>query len=129
MSTITTNGHLLDAVKEMSAREFDEFMEKAISARRPKRAATLSPRETKLMARINRGLPADLSSRYAQLAARRKKACLTQEEHRELLQLTHQAESRDADRAVALLELSKLRRVPLRLLMKQMGIGTPARHG
>jgi hypothetical protein len=126
MATVIANGNLLDAVKEMSPSEFDAFIDEALSVRRRKRPATLSPQETKLIERINRGLPVDLSKRYAQLVGRRKKRRLTEEEHRELLQLTHEAESRDADRAAALLELSKIRRVPLRVLMKQMGIGTPA---
>jgi hypothetical protein len=129
MSTVTANGDLLDAVKEMSPSEFDAFIEKALSVRRRTRTATLSREETKLVERINRGLPVDLSKRYAQLAARRKKGRLTEDEHREFLRITDEAESRDADRAAALLELSKLRRVPLRTLMKQMGIGTPARNG
>jgi hypothetical protein len=42
-----------------------------------------------------------------------------------VLKLTHKAESQDADRAAALLELAKLRRVPVRLLMKQMSIEAP----
>jgi hypothetical protein len=130
MSTTSANGkELLDAVKEMSPAEFAAFLDQAFSVRRQGRPATLSAAETRLIKRINRGLPAKLLKRYSHLVRRRQKATLTDSEHAELLQLTHQAESQDADRAAALLELSKIRCVPLRTLMKQMGIRTPALHG
>ena len=130
MPTIERNGKdLLDLVKSMSPAEFDAFIESALSIRRPPQAAKLTSQETNLIKRINRGLSADLSKRYGQLVARRKRGCLSKEGRHELLQLTHEAESADADRAAALLELAKLRKVPVRTLMKQMGIRTPAIHG
>ncbi len=130
MPTIEISGqNLLDAVKQMAPEEFDAFMERALSVRSRSKPATLSARETKLISRINRGLPEELSKRYGLLTQRLKKKLLTPDEHRELLQLTSEAESRDADRAAALLELAKVRRAPLRVLMKQMGIEPPPVHG
>ncbi len=121
--------NLLDAVKQMAPEDFDVFIERALSLRAQPKAPTLSARETKLISRINRGLPEELSKRYGQLTQRLKKKLLAADEHRELLELTREAESRDADRAEALLELAKLRRVPLRILMKQMGIESPPANG
>lgn len=120
---------LLEVVKRMAPEEFDAFLERALSMRTPPRTATLSAEETRLVQRINRGLPADLCKRYAQLTGRRKKGTWTAEEYQELLALTHEAENRDADRAAALLALAKLRRLPVRALMKGMGIQAPAIHG
>jgi hypothetical protein len=54
---------------------------------------------------------------------------LSAQEHEEFLKLTHEAETCDAERASALVELAKLRRVPVRTLMKQMGIKAPPIHG
>jgi hypothetical protein len=54
---------------------------------------------------------------------------LTEKEHTELLALTSAAENQDAGRAAALLELATLRRLPIRVLMKQMGIQAPPVHG
>jgi hypothetical protein len=113
----------------MAPEEFDAFIERALSLRTERRESRLSAKETRLIERINRGLPEELCKRYAQLAGRRKKGSLTAREHAELLELTHQAESRDADRAAALVELAKLRRLPVRALMKQMGIQAPPVHG
>ena len=130
MPAIEVNGKdLLDVVKNMPPEEFEAFIEKALSVRPRTGATTLSPAETNLIKRISRGLPAELFKRYTHLLARRKKEILTEEEYQELLKLTHEAETLDADRAGALLKLAKLRRVPVRMLMKQMGIQTPAIHG
>jgi len=120
---------LLKAVKQLGPEEFDAFLEQALSLRRGHKAATLSARESRLIKQINRGLAQDVSSRYAHLIQKRKKKTLTETEHTELLQLTHEVESRDAARAAALLELAKLRRVPIRVLMKQMGIKAAAIDG
>lgn len=125
-----TNGtDVLDAVRQMSPAEFDAFLEKALSVRARPKPTTLSAKETHLITRINRGLPVELCKRYAQLTRRRKRRNLGAAEHHELLKLTHEVESRDAERATALLELAKLRRLPLRVLMKQMGIEAPPIRG
>lgn len=130
MPTIEINGQiLLDAVKQLAPEDFDAFIERALSLRAPPKPSTLSAHETKLISRINRGLSEELSKRYGQLRQRLKKKILTPAEHEELLKLTDESESRDADRAAAILELAKVRSVPLRILMKQMGIEPPIVHG
>lgn len=130
MPTIEITGQdLLDVIKRMAPDEFDAFIEQALSLRPQHKSTALSPRESKLIARINRGLPEEFSKRSVQLRRRLKKNVLTDDERQELIDLTNEAESRDADRAAALLELAKLRRVPLRTLMKQMGIEPPPVEG
>ncbi|MCI0739976.1 MAG: hypothetical protein L0Y72_13105 [Gemmataceae bacterium] len=120
---------LLQAVQQMEPHELDAFIEQALALRTRPRAAKLSAEETELIQRINQGLPEALSNRYKQLLRKRAKANLTGTEHSELLRLTHDAESRDAERASALLVLAKLRRVPVRSLMKEMGIKPPPING
>jgi hypothetical protein len=112
----------------MAPEEFDAFIERAFSVRKQQRTSTLSAHETKLIKRINRGLPAEFCKRHALLTGRRKKRVLTAQEKQELLELTHQVEMRDGERAAALLELANLRRLPVRLLMKQMGIQAAPIH-
>jgi hypothetical protein len=130
MPTIeSSNSELLNAVQQMAPEEFDAFIEQVLLLRAQSKVVTLSAEETRLMERINRGLPEELSKRYAQLIRKRKKVRLTSREHQELLELTNQAESRDADRAAALLQLAKLRQMPLRALMKQLGIQAPLIDG
>lgn len=130
MSAILVNAaNLLDQVRQMSAEEFDAFIERALTLRAERPTNTLSPEATKLVRRINRGLPMELRKRFDRLVARRKRGTLTAEEHQELLQLTHEVESLDADRAAALAELAKVQRVPIRSLMEQMGIKAQPIHG
>jgi hypothetical protein len=123
MPTIEVSGpELLKAVQQLAPEELDAFLERALSLRSQPTADKLTAEESKLIKRINRGLPAAICSRYARLSQKRKKNSLSDKEHADLLKLTNEFESRDADRAEALLELAKLRRIPIRLLMKQMGI-------
>jgi hypothetical protein len=89
----------------------------------------LSAAESNLIKQINRGLPDKLSNRYKQLVQKRKRGTLNDDELAELLELTHQSENTDAERAAALLELARLRHIPVRLLMKQMGIKAAPLHG
>ena len=122
MATVEVSGsELLKAVQQLGPAEFDAFLEQALSLRHQPRAEKLSAGESKLMKRINRGLPESLCSRYEQLTQKRKKKPLAEDEQAELLKLTHDVEKRDAERAEALLELAKLRRTSIRLLMKQLG--------
>jgi hypothetical protein len=123
VATIEVSGpELLKAVQQLGPEEFDAFLEKALLLRNQPRVVRLSAEESRLIKRINRGLPEAKRSRYAQLSLKRKKKSLSDKEQCELLKLTHEFESRDADRAAALLELANLRGIPIRLLMKQMGI-------
>jgi hypothetical protein len=130
MPTIEVSGpELLKAVQQLAPEELDEFLEKALLLRNQPSADKLSAEESRLIKRINRGLPEAMCSRYARLSQIRKKKSLSAEEQAELLKLTHEFESRDADRAAALLELANLRGIPIRVLMKQMGIKAAPLNG
>ena len=130
MATIEVSGpDLLKAVQQLGPEEFDAFLAQALLLRSPSKAGRLSPAESRLIRQINRGLSESTSSRYAQLIQKRKKKQLTKEELSELLQLTLEVETLDAERAAALVELARLQRVPLRKLMQQMGIKAAPIHG
>jgi hypothetical protein len=129
MAVEARSQRLLDAVKKLPPDEFDALIADALALRRPSQSPRLSAAETRLLKRINRGLPATFCERYARLRAQLKKGTLTPEAHQELLRLTGEAERRDAERAAALFELATLRGVPVRGLMKQLGIQAPPVHG
>lgn len=59
---------LLSAVEQMAPEEFDAFIEQALARRGRPPATRLSKKETELLQRINRGLPAATSAHYAKLA-------------------------------------------------------------
>ena len=76
--------------------------------------------------KINTGLPAEVRQRYQELIGKRREERLTQNEYAELLRLTDEAEKGQAERLEALVELSRLRNVPLPELMQTLGIKPPA---
>src|SRR5262245_33504247 len=120
MATTLTRDDLLKAVKRMKRDEFEEFLQEAFSLRTKDHA--LSEHETALLLKINEGLPEGLRQRYADLRARDARESLSANERQELLRLTDEIELHDARRVEALAELAQLRGVPIRTLMKQLGI-------
>ena len=64
---------LLEVVQRMAPEEFDDFIARAMSLRAQPIASTLSAQETKIIERINRGLPVQLRKCHARLTGRRKK--------------------------------------------------------
>jgi hypothetical protein len=78
--------------------------------------------ESELLLEINRGLLPSSAERYKELMSRRRTGELTPEEHRELLDLTDEAEQLQADRIERLAQLARLRGKPLRAVMDELGI-------
>lgn len=86
----------------------------------------LSEEETQLLQQINQGLSATEWQRYNNLIAQRRAETLTPEEQTELIAFSDRLESLNAHRIELLGQLAHLRQVPLRELMHQLGIQTPA---
>lgn len=78
--------------------------------------------ESRLLEQINTGLPPATWQRYHQLCARRRDDALSVEEYSELLRLTEEVELWNARRLDLLSQLARLRGVPLRALVEQMGL-------
>jgi hypothetical protein len=122
----STMEQALDLVRQMSRSELDEFVTQAIAERAKQQARSVSRAELELLLeKINRGLPSDLQMRLNQLNAKRRAETLTAEEHRDLLNLTDQVEALQAERIEALAQLARLRGLPLRSLMQELGIQAP----
>ena len=78
--------------------------------------------EAPLLAIISRHLPPEDQRRLSALRASKEDRPLTPEEHTELLAYVERVEREDAERAQALIELSRLRKVPLATLMTEFGL-------
>jgi hypothetical protein len=120
---------LISAVRQLGPAEFEAFLAQVAKLRRSRTAATLSPSETRLLLQINRGVSHASSRRYTALVGKRRRRTLSDEERTELLELTNEFESRDAERAAALVKLAELRSVPVRVLMAHLGIKARPVHG
>ncbi len=118
---------LLNAALQMSKSELEEFLAKLFALKAREYAPVLSQKETELFLKINQGLPYSTQQRLNKLIRRRQAETITPEETTELKRLTDQIEKSDAERLKLLIEFAKLRNVPLRKLIKQLGL-KPVRH-
>ena len=98
---------------------FIEFL--CFKSRQEKTAARTEP-EAPLLAIALRRLPSKDQRRLSLLRARKEEGALTPKDRAELLAFVERIESEDAERVVALLELARLRNVPLGALMSELGL-------
>ncbi|MGH9938698.1 MAG: STAS/SEC14 domain-containing protein [Blastocatellia bacterium] len=113
---------LLDAVLQMPQRELEQFVAKAFSLKARERTRALPEREAELLLKINQGLPSATQQRLDELIDKRRDETINAKELRELKKLTDQIEKSDAKRLELLTELARLRNIPLRKLIKQLGL-------
>lgn len=79
-------------------------------------------KERSLLQKINLGIPVSTWKRYNYLKSLRDNEQLDPEEHTELIRISDQIEEANAERMKSLIELSKLKQVPLKDLMSSLGI-------
>ena len=116
---------LVNAVTQLPQTEFEEFLHTINRIHPLHEEHRLSPSESELLLKINQGIPPDMQRRYDELIEKRDARTLTSAEYEELLQLTDQVELLDAKRVEYLLELARLRKQPLAMLMNELGL-TPS---
>ncbi len=121
-----TYGQLLKAVEQMPQPERDQFVDEVVALRASTRAPRLSRTEFELLTKINKGIPADLQSRYDDLINKRRGRTISQAEYDELLRLTEQIEELDVRRLEYMAELARWRKTTVPALMKDLGIKTPS---
>ena len=113
---------LLQAALQMSRPEIEQFVRQLFSLKIRQEAPRLSEREAELLLQINQGLPDKLQKRLNLLIGKRQTETITAKELSELKKLTDQVEKFDGDRLELLIELAHIRHVPLRRLIKQLGL-------
>lgn len=118
---------LLKAALQMPEAELKQFVAKLFSLKAQQKVPTLSHRESELLRKINRGLAPALQERLNVLIEKRQAEAISAKELRELKKLTDQVELFDAERLELLTELAAIRNVPLRKLIKQLGL-KPVAH-
>jgi hypothetical protein len=82
--------------------------------------------EAELLERINEGLTEATWTRYQGLKQKRDAGTLTEAEYVELIRLVNEVEIWNARRLEAVAKLAKLRGVPFRDLVQELGLGVPA---
>jgi hypothetical protein len=82
--------------------------------------------EARLTALVRRRLPPEEQRRLDALRTKMEEQALTPGEHAELLAYVERVEREDAERAQALIDLARLRRVPLAGLLADLGLRSDA---
>ncbi len=117
-----TSDELLIAIDHLDVTELRPFVSSVLARTARRLAPHLEARESELLEQINRSLPPQAEERYRQLITIRQAEALTPAELEELLSLTEQDETLQAERAKYLADLAKMRGVPLSRLMTELGI-------
>jgi ABC-type uncharacterized transport system ATPase component len=120
---------VVNAVKQLSDAEREKLLSQVAAVRPLYGDHQLSRAESKLLIKINKGVPEEIQSRYNELIHKRDEKTLTDEEYEELLRLTDQIELLDAERLKYLTELAAIQNKPLVLLMDELGIKPPPVDG
>jgi hypothetical protein len=116
---------LLKAVDDLSEPDLDHLVDRALFVRARRKTNVLTADETRLLLKINQGMPEDLHREYLDLVNRRDAETITDGAYKRMLELGDQIELIAAERAEALAELAVLRQVPLMKLMDDLGIHGP----
>src|SRR5438270_7246693 len=113
---------LLQAALQMPREELEQFVARLFALKTRQETPGLSERETELLMKTNQSLPSAMQERLNELIDKRQTGTISAKELRELKKLTDQIEAFDAERLKLLTELAHLRNIPLRKLIKQLGL-------
>lgn len=125
MASNLSTDQILSAMEQLSPAELEKLVPRVVALGAARRAPHLEPEESKLLARVNVGLPPDLKARLGELEENRDAGSLSEAEAEELLTVSDQVEQLHAERLEALADLAKLRGTTLTALMGQLGIRFP----
>lgn len=117
---------LLKGVEQLEIKDLEKFVDNVLKIRARKITPSLSKEESTLIKKINKPLPKKLNQRFEVLNQKRQLETLTEMEHQELIEITKKFEALNVARLKALADLSKIRQLPVRKLMKQLGISPKA---
>ncbi len=116
---------VLNGLAHLSTKELEQFVERVLLLQAQRRAPALPPKEAALLQKINNGVAPAVRERYRELNTKLLVEAITEEEHAEFLAIVDQIELADAERLQALIELARLRSLPVDQLMGQLGIRRP----
>ncbi|MCW5924542.1 MAG: hypothetical protein KIS77_19650 [Saprospiraceae bacterium] len=118
---------LLNNAARLETSDFEQFVQNVLALRARRKGLGLETKEAELLKKINRkSLSEAQQKRFDYLTQSETR---TEAEQQELLALVEIVEQFDAERVEHLAELARLRNVPVRTLMQQLGILPAAQHG
>ena len=116
---------LLNDVSNMETATLETFLKEVAHLLVQRKVKSISERETQLLLQINKPLLTSKSLlQYDILNQKLKEETISKEEHTKLLRLIKKREKKGVERLAALIELSQLKKIAPKALMKQMGLST-----
>jgi len=115
-------GKLLDKVEELSPIEVEMVFQKLLNLRASRIAPALDAKQSALLQKINAGLSEKELREMDRLIEKRADESLTEKEYQRIVFLTTKLEKLNVQRMELLVELSSLRKVSVRELMRQLDI-------
>lgn len=116
---------ILEAVKGMPSKEFEEFVKKVLAIRANSQTNNPHSNEIELLKKIYRKFSSEKLSRIRLLKEKRQSEDLSEIEYAEFAALTDSLEEFHATRMKNLVKLSKMRGLSLEETMEQLGISLP----
>jgi hypothetical protein len=111
---------IINGISELETKDLEKFMQKIGHLIARRKVAYLPERESQLLMKINKAIPAPLQKRYEYLLTKNREETITSLEHDELLKVIEKIETKNADRLENLIELSRIRNISLDILMRQL---------
>jgi hypothetical protein len=111
---------ILNGISELDTKDLEKFMQKIGHLIARRKVAYLPERESQLLMKINKAIPAILQKHYEDLLAKNRAETITPIEHEELLKVIEKVEIKNAERLENLIELSRIRNISMDLLMRQL---------
>ncbi|MEZ4887776.1 MAG: hypothetical protein R3E32_23805 [Chitinophagales bacterium] len=130
MNIQTTKANLINLIAEIQNEDLLGDLQSFLAAKKREYKTSqpihsLSKKESKLLIKINEGLPNSLQSKYVELNQKLVEEKLTPIEHQELLQLIPHVEAKQVERLSYLIQLAQLWETTVDEVMNRLEINTP----
>jgi hypothetical protein len=116
---------ILNGISQLDVKELESFFKRVGTLLAHRKTHHLSEREFQLLTEINKGLPDEHRQQYLLLKEKSQLGNLSATEAQQFASMTEEIEATGVRRLECLVELSKLRGVEIKALMKQLGIQSP----
>jgi len=111
---------IFQSLSSLGLSELDQVMKRLIGLRKQRLTTVLTEIETDLLKKINSSTPIEIQSRYDHLLTKRNQETLSDLDYAELIELTNYTESLNVQHLEYLVDLAKLRNIPLDELIQQL---------
>ncbi len=111
---------ILRNVSSLDTKEIVQFMHEISRIVAQRKGNTLSQRESELLETINKSIPSKLQFQYDTLALKLNNETISDEEHKQLLQVIAKLEQKKAKKLEYMMELARLRNITLKELSHQL---------